>query len=195
MVGSKNSWRPARMGLQLCGCESWTLTGEVNQKPSKTIASNGECLTRHIENTKQTNVGRLEFLLPTIKRCKLSWFGHFCCHATLAKIKGGSSGRGKLRKSWNSNIKEWTGLSLSSLLHIAGVGSQWATITATQTYVEYPPTCSCVTGQLITMPPPFRLAKTLTRIQDHRPVQQLIKAPGYCDGKITPDTPNYPTPK
>ena len=59
----------------------------------------------------------------TVKRRKISWFGHACCHDTLPKIilqgtVGGSRHRGR-RKSWNDNIKEWTGQSMSLLFHVA----------------------------------------------------------------------------
>ena len=37
---------------------------------------------------------------------------------------------GKVRNSWNDNIKKWTGQSLSPLLCTADNRSQWATITA-----------------------------------------------------------------
>ena len=41
----------------------------------------------------------------------------------------GSRRRGRPRKSWKSNIKEWTGQSMSSLLRIADDISRWAAIT------------------------------------------------------------------
>ena len=36
--------------------------------------------------------------------------------------------RGRLRKSWNDNIKEWTDRSISSLLRIVVNIDQWAII-------------------------------------------------------------------
>ena len=58
-------------------------------------------------------VRRQELLLSTFKRRRLSWFGHVCRHATLPKIilqgtVDGSCCRGRPRKSWKGNIKEWT---------------------------------------------------------------------------------------
>ena len=53
--------------------------------------------------------GPQELLLSTVKRRKLSWFGHICRPLTLPKIKlqGSVDGRRRRvrpRKSWNDNI-------------------------------------------------------------------------------------------
>ena len=60
---------------------------------------------------------RQELLLSTVKRRKLTWFGHVCRHDTLPNIiqqvtVAGRRRRGRLRKSWKDNIKEWTGQSM-----------------------------------------------------------------------------------
>ena len=74
--------------------------------------------------------------LSTVKRCKLSWFGHVCRHDELPKIMphekvDGSRRRGRLGKSWKDNvIKEWTGQSMSYLLGIAVDRGRWAVIAA-----------------------------------------------------------------
>ena len=83
----------------------------------------GECiLTRH-----------QDLLLSTVKRRKLSWFGHVCRRDTLPNItlQGTVNDRRhkeRLQKLWKDNVKEWTGQSMSSLLHIADDRSQWAAI-------------------------------------------------------------------
>ena len=66
------------------------------------------------------------------KKLGLSWFGHVCCHDTLPKIISvdGRRHRGRPRKSWKENIKEWTGQSMSSLLRVAEDRRRWAAITA-----------------------------------------------------------------
>ena len=86
--------------------------------------------------------GRHELLPSTVKRRKLSWFGHICRHDTMLKIivEGTVDDRrcrGRPRKSWKDNIKKWTGQSLLSLLRIAHDRSRWAVITA-KTYVGVP---------------------------------------------------------
>ena len=53
--------------------------------------------------------------LPAVKRRKLMWYGHATRSSGLAKtiLQGtvqGSRRRGRQRKRWEDNIKEWTGL-------------------------------------------------------------------------------------
>ena len=66
---------------------------------------------------------------------QVTWFGHICHHDMLPKmiLRGtvdGSRLRGRPRKSWRDNIKEWTGQSMSPLLRMADDRIRWATITA-----------------------------------------------------------------
>ena len=68
--------------------------------------------------------GPQELVLSTVKRRKLSRFGHACRNDMLPKIILHGSverrrRRGRPRKSRKDNIKEWTGQSMSSLLRIA----------------------------------------------------------------------------
>ena len=66
-------------------------------------------------------VGAQEPLLATVKRRKLTWYGHICRHDSLSKVilqgtvEGGRS-RGRQQKSWSDNIKEWTRMSTPELL-------------------------------------------------------------------------------
>ena len=56
----------------------------------------------------------------TIKRRKLQWYGHVSCSSGLAKtilqvtVKGGTR-QGRLRKRWEENTREWTGLEFAKL--------------------------------------------------------------------------------
>ena len=60
-------------------------------------------------------IGLYEDLLTSVKRRKLKWNGHVTRSSGLAKtilqetVKGGRR-RGRQRKRWEDNIKEWTGL-------------------------------------------------------------------------------------
>ena len=60
----------------------------------------------------QSFVGPGEPLLATVKRCKLQKIGHETKHDTLSKtilqgtVAGGRK-RGRQRKSWLDNVKEW----------------------------------------------------------------------------------------
>ena len=69
------------------------------------------------------------------------------CVAKIIQQEPGDSSRrrGRPRKSWRDNIKEWTSQSLSSLLRIADERSRWATTTE-QPYVGVPQQRLGVTG-------------------------------------------------
>ncbi|KAL8593816.1 hypothetical protein ACOMHN_064013 [Nucella lapillus] len=68
--------------------------------------------------------GKQEPLLSVVKRRKLSWFGHVNRHDSLAKtilqgtVERGRR-RGRQRKAWADNAKEWTGETFNSLLQIS----------------------------------------------------------------------------
>ena len=61
-----------------------------------------------------------EPLLATVKRLKLAWFGHVTRHENLSKpvlqdtVEGGRR-RGRQRKCWLDNIREWTSLPMPEL--------------------------------------------------------------------------------
>ena len=60
-------------------------------------------------------IGPYEDLLTSVKIRKLKWYGHVTGSSELAKtilqgaVQGGRR-RGRQRKRWEDNIKEWTGL-------------------------------------------------------------------------------------
>ena len=65
--------------------------------------------------------GKQERILQVVKHRKLPWYGHITRHDNLAKtillgtVEGGRK-RGKPRKYWLSNIKEWIQIDVHSLL-------------------------------------------------------------------------------
>ena len=67
------------------------------------------------------SIGPYEDLLTSVKRCKLKWYGHITRSSGLAKtilqgtVQGGRL-KGRQRKRWEDNIKEWTGLEWNILL-------------------------------------------------------------------------------
>ena len=78
-------------------------------------------------------IGPYEDLLTTVKRRKLKWFGHVTRSSGLAKtilqgtVQGGRR-RGRQRKRWEDNIKEWTGLESNIMLRklrSARSGGSW----------------------------------------------------------------------
>ena len=70
-----------------------------------------------------------------MRRRKLAWFGHVTRHNSLAKtiLQGSVHGqrkRGRPRKAWFDNIKEWTGQPLSNLLRTSELREEWRSVTA-----------------------------------------------------------------
>ena len=61
----------------------------------------------------QQAIGSHEDLLPMVKRCTLQWYGHISRSSGLDKtmlqgIVKGRKKRGRQRKKWEDNIREWT---------------------------------------------------------------------------------------
>ena len=71
-----------------------------------------------------------ESLLAIIKKKKLTWYGHINRHAGLPKtvvqgtLEGGRK-RGRQRKSWLDNIKEWTRKESPELIRLAEDRPKW----------------------------------------------------------------------
>ena len=69
-------------------------------------------------------------LLEIVKSRKLKWFGHTTRKNGLAKdclqgtVRGGR-GRGRPRKKWSDNVKEWTGLSFAEATRAAERRDDW----------------------------------------------------------------------
>ena len=113
------------------GCEAWTLYADTEKRIQ---AFEFKCLRKllrisYMEHKTNEYVrsrvtflaGPHEPLLATVKRRKLGWFGHTTCCNGLSKtiLQGtleGSRRRGRQRKSWTDNVKDWTGLTMPVLL-------------------------------------------------------------------------------
>ena len=65
-----------------------------------------------------------EEILSTVKRRKMKWYGHVTRASGFAKtvlqatVRGGRR-RGRQRKRWEDNIRDWTGLELSDAVRRA----------------------------------------------------------------------------
>ena len=76
-----------------------------------------------------------EPLLAIVKRRKLAWFGHAARHNSLPKtilqrtLEGGRR-RGRQRKCWMDNAKEWTLLPMPELPTMAPCRKDWKRISA-----------------------------------------------------------------
>ena len=67
----------------------------------------------------QADIGKYDELLTLVKKRKLRWFGCVSRSSGLARtiLQGtvkGKRKRGRQKKSWEDNIKEWTGLDFAS---------------------------------------------------------------------------------
>ena len=68
--------------------------------------------------------------LTSVERRKLEWYGHVTRSSGLANtilhgtVQGGRR-RGRQRKRWEDNIKEWTGLEWNSILREARNREEW----------------------------------------------------------------------
>ena len=110
------------ISICLYACESWTLTAELEKR---TQAFEMRCYRRllnisykdHVTNEEvrrkiQAAIGEYDELLILVKKRKLRWFGHVSRSSGLAKtiLQGtvkGKRKRGRQKKRWEDNIKEW----------------------------------------------------------------------------------------
>ena len=129
-LGSKlKLMRSLVISIFLYACESWTLTAELEKR---TQAFKMRCFRRllnisykdHVTNKEirrkiQAAIGEYDELLTLVKKRKLRWFGHVSRSSVLAKtiLQGtvkGKRKRGRQKKRWEHNIKEWTDMDFAS---------------------------------------------------------------------------------
>ena len=111
----------------LYGCESWTLTLNLEKRIA---AFEMRCFRRLLQipyTAHRTNIsvtqentsmiGEFKVLIHIVRRRKLQWFGHAFRHKdslAITIMQGSLSGkrtRGRPKTSWIDNIHSWTGLS------------------------------------------------------------------------------------
>ena len=134
----------------LYACESWTLTAELQRRIQ---AMEMRCYRKilhisykdHVSNEEvcakiQQAVGPHEDLLTIMKRRKLQWYGHISCLSGLAKtilrgtVKGGRR-QGRLRKRWEDNVREWTGLEFGKSQRAVENNVKWTKLVAKSSVV------------------------------------------------------------
>ena len=120
----------------LYACESWTLTAEIERRIQ---VLEMRCYRRllntsykdHVTNevvrirTQKAN-GVHDDLLTMVKKQKLGWCGHISRSSGMAKtiLQGrvkGARKRGRQKKKWEDNIKEWTGMGVGDSLRATEV--------------------------------------------------------------------------
>ena len=70
---------------------------------------------REVRNRIQNAIGMHDDLLTMVKKRKLRWYGHISRSSGMAKtiLQGtvkGARRRGRQKKRWEDNMKEWTGM-------------------------------------------------------------------------------------
>ena len=145
-LGSKvRLMRTLIISILLYACETWTLTIEL-QRRIKAVEmrcyrrllhiSYKDHITNEIVCTKiQTAIGSYEDLLTTVKKRKLRWYGHVTrsnglCKKVLQGTVPGKRKRGRQKKRWEDNIKEWTGLDFNNSQRAAEDRQRWQKIVA-----------------------------------------------------------------
>ena len=139
------------MSILLYGCESWTMTAETTWMIETFETKSFRRLLGISWEERKTNVfvrnkvkeqaGPQEPLLARVKRRKLAWFGHVTRHNTLPKtvlqgtLEGGRS-RGRQRKCWMDNIKEWTRLDSPTLIRKAEDRADWRRLAASSSLMS-----------------------------------------------------------
>ena len=124
------------ISIFLYACESWTLTAELEKR---TQAFEMRCYRRLLNISYKDHVTNEE-----VRRRKLRWFGHVSSSSGLAKtILQGTvkvkRKRGRQKKRWEDNIKEWTGMDFASSTRAAENRSRWKGIVANSSVVPRRP--------------------------------------------------------
>ena len=92
----------------------------------------------------QQAIGPHKDLLMITKRRKLQWYGHVSRSSGLAKtilqgtLKGGRR-RGRQRKRWEDNVREWTGLELAKSQRAVENREKWRKLVAKSSVVPQRP--------------------------------------------------------
>ena len=135
--------RSLTIAVFLYACETWTLTAELQKR---IVTLEMRCYRKilnisykdHVTNEEvrariQRAIGPHDDLLTIVKKRKLTWYGHVTRSDGLAKtiLQGtvpGGRRRGRQKKRWEDNIKEWTGLSFASSQKAAADREGWRKI-------------------------------------------------------------------
>ena len=131
----------AAQASQEHACETWTLTAELEKRILAFEMKNIRKLLgityldrvtnqEIIDRISSSSTSPFTDILTTVKRRKLKWYGHVTRGDGLAKIilQGnveGKRSRGRPKKQWIDNIKEWTGKGFNELNEIVYDRKKW----------------------------------------------------------------------
>ena len=122
----------------LNACESWTLTTEIERRILEmrcyrrllNISYKDHVTNEEVRNGIQNTIGVHDDLLTMVKKRKLRWYGHISRSSGMAKtiLQGtvkGARRRGRQKKRWEDNIKEWMGMGFGDSLRAAEDKEGW----------------------------------------------------------------------
>ena len=132
------------LSIFLYACESWTLTAEIERRIQ---ALEMRCYRRLLNISYKDHVTNEEVrnrILTMVKKRKLRWYGHISRASGMAKtiLQGtvkGARRRGRQKKRWEENIKEWTGMRFGDSLRAAEDREEWKGIIAASSVVPRRP--------------------------------------------------------
>ena len=115
----------------LYACESWTLTAEFERRIQalevrcyRRLSYKNHVANEEVRNRIQNATVGHEDLLTMVKKQKFRWYDHISRSSGMAKtlLQGtvkGARRRGRQKKRWEDNIKEWTGMEFGDSLRVA----------------------------------------------------------------------------
>ena len=138
------------LSIFLYACESWTLTAEIERRIQALeircymrlldISYKDHVTNEEVHNRIQNAIGVHDDLLTMVKKMKLRWYGYISRSSGMAKtiLQGtvkGARRRGRQKKRWEDNIKEWTRMGFGDSLRAAEDREGWKGIVATSSVV------------------------------------------------------------
>ena len=92
--------------------ESWTLTTELETR-IQALEMEDHVTNEEVRNRIQNAIGVRDDLLTMVKKRNIKWYGHISRFSGMAKtiLQGTvkrARRRGRQKKRWEDNIKEWT---------------------------------------------------------------------------------------
>ena len=117
---------------------------ETNERGLRLLEFATFVTNEEVRRKIQAAIGEYDELLTLVKKRKLRWFGHVSRSSGLAKtiLQGtvkGKRKRGRQKKRWEDNIKEWTGMDFASSTRAAENRSRWKGIVANSSVVPRRP--------------------------------------------------------
>ena len=136
------------MSIFLYACETWTITTERRIQALEMrcfckllgISYRDHIANEEVKDKIGNAIGPYEDFLTSVKRRKLKWYKHVTQSSVLANtilqgtVQGGRR-RGRQRKRWEDNIKEWTGLQWNIILRKAENHEEWRKLVVKSTVV------------------------------------------------------------